>query len=215
MSLKIHRPPEGEQPKRPLRDKQFSLRTLFFASTLLALVVAGFSKVGVEGAVGMLFGAWLATVGTHLLFAGYRATSQRLMTLIAGAGLSLLGLAALLSLAMTDETISISEYSWLFEFNPIAWLAIGFAGFVIWDIVRTKWDISFDVTRDGIRREKGIPEQKLAIVREFFQQTDLSTSTKLKVRAKRGQDGNLIVRCYGNVPRAEHQRIRNFLVDTL
>ena len=71
MALKIHLPPEDEQPSRHLHDKQFSLRMLFVISTLLALIVAGFTRVGFQGAVGMLFGAWVAAIGGYLLPVSY------------------------------------------------------------------------------------------------------------------------------------------------
>ncbi len=213
MALKIHLPPEDEQPSRHLHDKQFSLRMLFVISTLLALIVAGFTRVGFQGAVGMLFGAWVAAIGGYLLLAARRNPKQQFIAIVAGVGTLMVGLAFVMAIAASDKTES-TDYLRMFEFNPIIVLAVGFVCYVIWDIKRIKWNISFVVTPDGIIHEKGIPKQKLVAVQEFFRKLEFDKS-KLTVRAKRDKQGNLIIRCAGDVTRAEHQRIRNFLVDIL
>ena len=216
MALKIHRPPEDEPPTRPLRGNQFSLQTLFIVSTFLSFVMAGYVRVGLEGASGMLFGAWLATIGIYLLLSAYRESNPRLGAAVAGGGMLLLGLAAFFAIAMAGRKEA-TERSWGLGLNPIVLLGLGFVCYVIWDLSHVKWDITFVVTPDGIIRNEGIPEKKLADIREFFQKTDLANATSkgIKIRAKRDKHGNLVVRCLGDVTRAEHQRIRNFLVDTL
>ncbi len=50
--------------RRRRHQRQWKLSTLFLITTIAALVFAGFSKLGLEGAIGMLFASWLGVIGS-------------------------------------------------------------------------------------------------------------------------------------------------------
>lgn len=215
MSLKIFPEPDDHHEPTPLRRNQFSLRAVFVGSTVLGIALAGFARVGFEGAIGMLFGVWITSLGLFLLWSGFRSSNQRPITLLGGTATTILGLMFVGGIATTNAS-RFRRIAWpIVDFSPFVILLVGIVCYVVWDVLRVKWQISFDVTAQGISNAHGVPEKKLAVLQEFFRKTNFERSTKLTVRANRNKNGYLTIKCYGDFQRAEQQRIRNFLSDIL
>ena len=119
------------------------------------------------------------------------------------------------SIATTNAERSGRLDSPTIHFSPIVILLVGIVCYVVWDVLRIKWQISFDVSQQGISNVYGIPEKKLADLQEFFHKMNLGRSAKLTVRANRNKNGYLMIKCSGDFQRDQQQRIRNFLSETL
>ena len=49
---------------------QWRLSTMFLITTVLAIALAGFGQLGLEGAAGTLFSSWLGLIGVYCLYGG-------------------------------------------------------------------------------------------------------------------------------------------------
>jgi len=90
-------------------------------------------------------------------------------------------------------------------------VAIGVAFlFVLWQVLRPKYDVTIVLDRGVVERVEGIAQGRLAGVTEFLER-DLAFTGRLVILGTRTAQGPLRLRFRGGADAAQQQRIRNFL----
>ena len=154
-----------QRPKRA----QWSLAWILFVTTACAIGFAGFSRQGIEGAIGTLFLSSSAIFGCWMVF----HSRERLWRF--GIGPAILGysLFGLLATGMTDGTWAKDvERSMRFLSSYSTWLQIGVAIILVIAFLRAagpRWTVRVEMHSRNIRKMEGVPESKIGAARDFLQ----------------------------------------------
>jgi uncharacterized repeat protein (TIGR04138 family) len=94
---------ENARPRKAAARFQWRISTMLWITTLAAIALAGFGKLGFFGAVGTVFSSWIGLIGVVLLAEGL-ANRSRDWILAVCVGVGLCGIAIAMFVAITFDS---------------------------------------------------------------------------------------------------------------
>ena len=93
-------------------------------------------------------------------------------------------------------------------------VVIALIGYVIWRVMRPRYDLRIVIDEYGIKYHEGLPKSHERQVLKFLE-NDLSFIGKVTIFARRQPDGYLKFGFKGQIDPGTRQQIRNFLISVM